>query len=167
MEQRVGELLEACKRRRLRLATAESCTGGGMAAAITSHPGSSVVFVGSAVVYADEAKTAMLAVAAELLQKFGAVSREVALAMADGVVDKLDADLGLAITGIAGPDNEDGESGGKPIGLVHIAAARKGRAPGRDPGQTPLHQRWQFDGGRAAVRLQSCLKAAELGLELL
>ena len=156
LEQRVTRLLAACETRRLRLATAESCSGGALAAAITSHPGSSAVFVGTVVAYADAAKITLLAVPAELLAQHGAVSQRVALEMASGIVAKLGVDLGLAITGIAGPAAE----GKKPVGLVHIAAASGGESP-------PLHRECQFHGGRNAVRLQSALEAVELGLRLI
>ncbi len=156
LEQRTATLLAACRRNGLRLAVAESCSGGRLAVALTSHPGASDTFVGGSVVYADRSKTAILGVPPQLLAKHGAVSKEVALAMTKGTLQKLEAGLALAITGIAGPG---GDSSAKSVGLVHIAAER--------PGKPPLHRRQQFQGGREAVRLQSALAAVTLGLRLL
>jgi nicotinamide-nucleotide amidase len=105
-----------------RLATAESCTGGLIAATIVRVPGSSAVLERGFVTYSNEAKTEMLGVPATLIDRRGAVSMEVALAMAEGALAHAHADLAVAVTGIAGPD---GGSVEKPVGLVHLAAARK------------------------------------------
>lgn len=104
----------------LTLAIAESCTGGLAAELMTRTPGSSRYFLGGAVVYANSAKTSLLGVAPELIAQHGAVSAEVARAMAEGVRQRLGADYGLAFTGIAGPD---GGTAQKPVGLVHWAVA--------------------------------------------
>jgi nicotinamide-nucleotide amidase len=101
----------------LKLAVAESCTGGLLAAAITDQPGSSTYFSGGIVAYSNEVKQALLGVPAELIGRYGAVSAEVAEAMAEGVRRSLGADIGVAVTGIAGPE-ADGT--GKPVGLTHI-----------------------------------------------
>ena len=104
----------------LKLATAESCTGGMVAAAITDIAGSSSVFDRGFVTYSNEAKSEMLTVPADLISEFGAVSAEVATAMAAGALSHSAADIAVAITGIAGPT---GGSAEKPVGLVHFAVA--------------------------------------------
>lgn len=114
------DLLEAFQRSKRKLATAESCTGGLIACALTDVPGSSVVLERGFVTYSNEAKTEMLGVPAALISEHGAVSEEVARAMASGALAHSRADLSLSVTGIAGPD---GGSAEKPVGLVHIAAA--------------------------------------------
>jgi len=120
-ERRVEELvLQLAGARGLRLATAESCTGGMVAARLTGVPGSSASFVGGVVAYADEVKRSELDVPEGLLSEHGAVSAEVAAAMAEGARGRLDADVAVAVTGIAGPDGGTPE---KPVGRVHIHAA--------------------------------------------
>jgi nicotinamide-nucleotide amidase len=109
-----------CVGRRLTVATAESCTGGLVGEAITSVPGSSAYFVGALVTYADEAKTAILGVPAEMLAAHGAVSAQVARAMAEGARSRLGSALAVSITGIAGPD---GGSEAKPVGLTYVGLA--------------------------------------------
>ncbi len=115
-------LLETCRTRGLKLATAESCTGGLIAAALTAIQGSSDVFERGFVTYSNEAKCEMLGVPAALIAARGAVSAEVALAMAEGALAHSRADVAVAVTGVAGPG---GGTGAKPVGLVHIAAARR------------------------------------------
>ena len=135
-------LLDLCRARKLTIAAAESCTGGLLAATLTEIPGSSAVFDRGFVTYSNDAKTAMLGVPVDLLAAFGAVSRETAQAMASGALARAGVDLAVAITGIAGPG---GAMPGKPVGLVHIAAASRG---GR-----LSHQARQFgDIGRAIRR---------------
>jgi nicotinamide-nucleotide amidase len=112
-------VLELCRARGLTLATAESCTGGLVAVRITSVPGSSDVFVGGIVSYANDVKAAELGVPEEVLREHGAVSPETAAAMADGVRERLHADVGVAVTGIAGPG---GGTADKPVGLVYAHA---------------------------------------------
>lgn len=136
----------------LRVATAESCTGGMVAAALTAIAGSSSVVDRGFVTYSNEAKAEMLGVPAALIAAHGAVSREVALAMAEGALAHSHADRSVAITGIAGPG---GGTPDKPVGLVHFAAAAKGHAT--------RHEQRVFPGDRDEVRLQ----AARLALELL
>jgi nicotinamide-nucleotide amidase len=112
-------VLDLCRERGLTLATAESCTGGMVAQRLTSVPGSSEVFLGAVVAYADEVKTRELDVPAEVLQRYGAVSAETAAAMAAGARRRLGADVAVAVTGIAGPG---GGSDEKPVGLIHLQA---------------------------------------------
>jgi competence/damage-inducible protein CinA-like protein len=120
-ERRVEELvLSLADAQGLRLATAESCTGGLVAARLTSVPGSSASFVGGVVSYADEVKRSMLGVPEELLAEHGAVSAEVAAALAEGARRRLGADMAVAVTGVAGPG---GGSPEKPVGRVHLHAA--------------------------------------------
>lgn len=117
MEEVVGRLL---KKRGLKVATAESCTGGLLSARIVNVPGSSTYFVGGFVVYANELKTKLLSVEEEVIRNQGAVSEEVCRQMAVGALEETDADIALAITGISGPG---GGSQEKPVGLTFIALA--------------------------------------------
>jgi nicotinamide-nucleotide amidase len=138
-------LLDLCRTKKLTIATAESCTGGLVAATLTEIAGSSDVVERGFVTYSNAAKTAMLGVPADVIARFGAVSRETAEAMAQGALAHSPADLAVSITGIAGPG---GGSPGKPVGLVHFAAAARG-------GQL-MHQECRFgDIGRAQVRYVS------------
>ena len=136
-------LLDLCRMRKLTIATAESCTGGLVAGALTDIPGSSDVIDRGFVTYSNEAKRAMLGVRATTLATFGAVSKETATAMAIGALEKAGVDLAVAITGIAGPG---GATPGKPVGLVHFAvAARDGRILHREcrfgaVGPVPQHE---------------------------
>ena len=118
-----AELVALCTQRGLTIATAESCTGGLIAAVLTEIPGSSAVVDRGFVTYSNAAKTDLLGVPAALIDRLGAVSEGVARAMAEGALARSGADLAVAVTGIAGPD---GGSAGKPVGLVHFAAARRG-----------------------------------------
>ncbi|HYD74342.1 MAG TPA: CinA family protein [Candidatus Binatia bacterium] len=150
-------LIAAAKAKEYRLVTAESCTGGLVAAAITAIPGASAVLERGFVTYSNEAKTEMLGVPAELIERRGAVSQEVALAMVDGALKYSAADIAVAVTGIAGPD---GGSEQKPVGLVHIAAAR------RDGPR--LHEEHRFgDLGRNKVQAESAVAALRLIQKLL
>jgi nicotinamide-nucleotide amidase len=121
--QAAKRLLALCRVRGLKIATAESCTGGLVAAALTEIPGSSDVVDRGFVIYSNEAKHEMLGVPNATLRKFGAVSRETAQAMARGALKNSAADIAVSITGIAGPG---GATPGKPVGLVHFAAAARG-----------------------------------------
>ena len=135
-------LLAACRTQGLKIATAESCTGGLIAGALTAVAGSSDVVERGFVTYTNEAKQEMLGVPAAFFEPgIGAVSEEVARAMAEGAVAHSRADMAVAVTGIAGPG---GATEGKPVGLVHMACAREGRET--------LHEARVFDGDRAAVR---------------
>jgi nicotinamide-nucleotide amidase len=146
------DVLAACRRAKLKLATAESCTGGLVAAALTEIPGSSDVVERGFVTYSNEAKEQLLAVSPALIRAFGAVSEPVARAMAEGALHRSLADLTVSVTGVAGPGGGTVE---KPVGLVHFGIARKGRAT-----QTSYRI---FGGDRAAVRRQ----AVEYALNLL
>ncbi len=139
-----------------RIAVAESCTGGLVAAALTEIPGSSDVLEASIVTYSNEAKSALLRVSRDVLETFGAVSVAVAWSMARGAQAATDADVAVAITGVAGPG---GGSEKKPVGTVVFAVAEKGADP------ADIHaDRRQFDpgAGRGAIRLQAALCALEL-----
>jgi len=138
-----------------RIVVAESCTGGLVSAALTEIPGSSDVFDAGFITYADEAKMAMLGVARDVLETFGAVSVATAWAMARGAIKKTDADIAVSITGIAGPG---GGSTRKPVGLVIFALARKGD----DPEKHRTVERSYGDIGRGGIRLQATLCALEL-----
>lgn len=146
------DLLESCQNSGLKLTLAESCTGGLVAGCITSVAGASTVFERGFVTYTNAAKTDMLGVPKALIDEFGAVSEQVAVAMAEGAIHHSGANLSLSVTGIAGPG---GATPDKPVGLVHMACAREG--------QQPQHERHMFKGDRERVRLQ----AIESGLKLL
>jgi nicotinamide-nucleotide amidase len=118
-----ADVLDGCQRRRWRLTTAESCTGGLVAAALTEIAGSSAVFDRGYVTYSNDAKAALLGVPEHLLASYGAVSSQVAAAMAQGALSRADADLAVAVTGVAGPG---GGSVAKPVGLVYFATAVQG-----------------------------------------
>lgn len=127
--------------RGLRIATAESCTGGMIAAAITDCAGSSAIFGYGFVTYANEAKTSMLGVDPDVIAAEGAVSEAVARAMAAGALQRSGADLAMAVTGIAGPD---GGSALKPVGTVWFGLAKRGAVG--------IAERVVFPGDRAAIR---------------
>jgi nicotinamide-nucleotide amidase len=152
-----ARVLDECRARGFKLVTAESCTGGLIAACLTEIPGSSDVVDRAFVTYSNPAKAQTLGVPAALIAGQGAVSEEVARAMAAGALERSGSDLAVACTGIAGPG---GGSGGKPVGLVHIAAARAGGAA--------LHRRHEFgDLGRSEVRRRTVAAALALVAELL
>jgi nicotinamide-nucleotide amidase len=148
VEPEVLALADALRRRGWHLATAESCTGGLIAATCTAVAGSSDWFERGFVSYSNAAKTEMLGVGAALIAEHGAVSEAVARAMAQGAVERAGVELGVAVTGIAGPG---GATPGKPVGLVWLALAL--RAPA---GALQLQtERLQLPGDRAAVREQT------------
>lgn len=149
-------LIDHLRKKALRLATAESCTGGLIAAALTAIPGSSDVLDCGFVTYSNEAKRRLLGVPAETLNAHGAVSEETARAMAQGALVGSQADLSVAVTGIAGPG---GGSPGKPVGLVHFAAAS------RDGAVLPLERRFG-DIGRERVQIETVLAALKLVREI-
>lgn len=144
-------VLRACRARHLTLAAAESCTGGLISALLTEIPGSSDVFTHGFITYANAAKTGMIGVDAALINMHGAVSEPVAIAMAEGALRAAGADISIAVTGIAGPG---GATANKPVGLVHLASARKGFST--------LHARSVFSGNRSEVRLQAVSAALDL-----
>lgn len=149
-------LIDVCRRRGLKIATAESCTGGLVAAVLTAVAGASNIFERGFATYSNEAKQEELGVPASLFAEGGpgAVSEEVARAMAEGALRHSHADVACGITGVAGPT---GGSAEKPVGLVHIAAARAGRT---------LHERNVFDGDREEVRWKSTERALAMMAEL-
>lgn len=145
-------VVSTCAEARLRLAVAESCTGGMICACLTAVPGASAVLERGFVTYANAAKAEMLGVSDTVLQQHGAVSAETAAAMAAGALAASHADLALAVTGIAGPG---GGGPDKPVGLVYLAVARKG-------GGAPVVERRHFPGHRAGIRLATVARGLEL-----
>ena len=152
--QRAAAVLARCRAEGLTLATAESCTGGLIAAALTAIEGSSDVVDRAFVTYSNAAKSAMLGVPPDLIAARGAVSEAVVRAMAEGALWAASVDLAVAASGIAGPG---GAVPGKPVGTVHLALARRDR-PTR-------HRAHLFPGDRAAVRAASVRAALDLILE--
>ncbi|MGH6850661.1 MAG: CinA family protein [Methylocella sp.] len=150
-----ADLVESCRTRGLTVATAESCTGGLLAALITAIPGSSGVFERGFVTYSNAAKIECLGVSPQILEDFGAVSSDAARAMTAGALAHSAAAMALSITGIAGPG---GGSPGKPVGLVHFGLARRGGAI------IAVEKRFA-DLGRDGVRSAAIATAIELLLE--
>ena len=150
---RLAEVVLADARvKKLRIATAEGCTGGLIGGLLTEIPGSSDVFERGFIVYTNRAKQDMLGVPGDLIADAGAVSEPVARMMAEGAVENSNAQLAVAVTGVAGPG---GGTAMKPVGLVHIAACREGRSI--------LHEAHRFgDIGRTEVRLKSVEAALSL-----
>lgn len=144
-------VLALCRAKKLMIATAESCTGGLIAGALTDIAGSSDVVERGFVTYSNRAKSEMLGVPAALIEQHGAVSAEVARAMAAGALAHAPVDLAVAVTGIAGPG---GGSTEKPVGLVHLAVARRGG--------TAANEHQVFPGDRTGIRLATVLRALEL-----
>ncbi len=145
-------LLQSLRDAKLVMATAESCTGGLIAGALTEIAGSSDVVDRGFVTYSNEAKSECLGVPSEMIEEHGAVSEEVARAMAKGAVHRSRASIAVAVTGVAGPG---GGSDEKPVGLVHVAVARSGR--------DTLHKRLELgDIGRAQVRVETVREALAL-----
>ncbi|MCC6949053.1 MAG: CinA family protein [Bradyrhizobiaceae bacterium] len=151
------KLLELLRARGLMIVTAESCTGGLVAAALTEIPRSSDVVDRGFITYSNAAKETMLGVASDILERFGAVSEQTARAMAEGALRKSGADVAVSVTGVAGPS---GGSAEKPVGLVHFGAARKNGPI--------IHREMRFgDLGRSEIRRRSVLTALALVEELL
>ncbi len=147
--------VSALTSRGLMLVTAESCTGGLIAGALTCVPGSSAAVYGGFVTYANLAKQTMIDVPAALIEKFGAVSEPVARTMAEGALTKSDTDIAIAVTGIAGPG---GSTPQKPVGLVHFGCATKDKT---------YHMEKRFgDIGRENIRLATVNSALEMVLEV-
>lgn len=152
---RAAGLIALCRPKGLMVATAESCTGGLIAGLITSVSGSSDVLEAGFVTYSNRAKSRMIGVPASLIARVGAVSEEVARAMAEGALHAAGVDLAVSVTGIAGPG---GGSAAKPVGLVHCACARKGFPT--------AHRELRLgDIGREAVRLATVAAAVEMAYE--
>lgn len=147
-----ADFIKLLTQKQLTVAAAESCTGGLITAMLTEVPGSSVVVERGFVTYSNAAKTEMLGVDADLIRRVGAVSKEVAIAMVEGAIARSRADIAVAVTGIAGPD---GGTTVKPVGLVHLAAMRRGGSP--------VHVEKRFgDIGRQKVRLATVAEALEM-----
>ena len=153
---RAAELIELLRQKHLMLATAESCTGGLIAGLITSVAGSSDVLDSGFVTYSNTAKTRMIGVPETLIAQHGAVSDQVARAMAEGALANSAADVAIAVTGVAGPG---GGTDTKPVGLVHCAAARRGFPT--------LHRELRLgDIGRDQVRLETVRAAVAMAYEI-
>ena len=148
------QLLDLVEARRWHLATAESLTGGMVGAVVTAVPGASRVYVGGIVAYTDEQKASLLGVSEDALLRSGAVSGEVAAAMADGCRTRLGADIGVATTGVAGPASD---SRGTPVGTVFIAVSTP-----QAKAVVPL----RLSGDRGAVRRGSTREALELAIRV-
>lgn len=140
----------------LKLASAESCTGGWLAKIITDIPGSSAWFTGSVVCYSNESKHSLLGVDENTLSEFGAVSGETVLELSDGLFSHTDADIAVSVSGIAGPD---GGSDDKPVGLVWLSWGKRDKSVHAKP--------YNFDGDREDVRKQSIKQALNNLLDLL
>lgn len=153
-DEQAAQVLDAARAKGVRIAMAESCTGGLVAGALTAIAGSSDVVEAGLVTYSNEAKTTLLGVPADLIARHGAVSAQTARAMAQGALERTGASLSVAITGIAGPG---GGSDDKPVGLVYFATAMTG-------GETKLHRELLHGLDRAGVREASV--AVALGLLL-
>ena len=162
-------LVSACNERNVMIATAESCTGGLIAGAITAVSGASAVFDRGFNTYSNEAKSELLGVSMDDIEAYGAVSSPVARQMAEGVLHTAPVQLTVAVTGIAGPG---GSTDDKPVGTVHIAAAYESRGS-RDelgagqPGKMLGEQRFVFPGNRDAIRLATVNEALKMMLGLL
>jgi len=145
-------ILDDAEQARLKIATAESCTGGLVAALFTDIPGSSTVFERGFVTYSNKAKEEMLGVPGDVLADYGAVSEPVARMMAEGAMQNSRANIAVGITGVAGPG---GGTKMKPVGLVHVACARENRAV--------VHEMLQLgDIGRSAIRMEALETALKL-----
>ena len=151
MTESVAALIRDYQERGLKIATAESCTGGMVGAALTDISGSAAVFERGFIVYSNEAKIEMLGVARALIEAHGAVSQQVACAMAEGAIAHSAADVAVSITGIAGPT---GGSEAKPVGLVYFGVQRRN-------GGSHCEE-WRFQGDRAAIRLAAKERALTL-----
>ena len=162
MAQQVGERL---RRQGRSLAVAESCTGGMLGAALTDVPGSSAYFLGGVISYADQVKVEQLHVPETTLRRYGAVSEQTAAAMASGVRQLLHADIGVSITGVAGPDAE----GAKPVGLTFIGIDTPTLPSPRGGGEmlTSTAHRFQWSGDRWDNRRRSVVAALELLVQTL
>jgi len=148
------QLIEALRSKGLRMSAAESCTGGMIGCMMTSVPGSSDVFLGSAVTYSNDAKERILGVSHQTLMDHGAVSMETASEMAKGSIDAYESDVAVSVTGIAGPGGATPE---KPVGLVYIAVA---------DGPRVVVTKNIFQGDRQSIRNQTAVEAIKLLIEL-
>ncbi|MCE3232642.1 MAG: CinA-like protein [Rickettsiaceae bacterium] len=147
------QLLKALRNKKLKISTAESCTGGLLSVALTEIPGSSEVFERGFVTYSNESKIELLTVPTFFIDEFGAVSRETAIAMAEGTLLMSKAQIGISITGVAGPD---GGTETKPVGTVFIACAYKD--------QNTIYAHHVFKGDRSSIRQQTVEAALDFVL---
>lgn len=152
----VKEISVLLREKQMMLATAESCTGGMLAMAVTDEPGASFIFERGFVTYSNDSKAETLDVSREILENYGAVSRECAAAMVHGIFAHSHANLALSITGIAGPNGATAE---KPIGLVYIGCGLRGR-------EATVNE-YFFQGSRAHIRKESAENALKLALSCL
>src|ERR1700736_763212 len=155
LAQQVGERLGTLGKS---IAVAESCTGGLLGAALTDVPGSSAYFLGGVISYADQVKRDQLGVSEATLRRYGAVSEQTAAAMASGVRQLLHADIGVSITGVAGPEAE----GSKPVGLTFVGIEAPTLPSPASEGGKVLTQRFQWTGDRWDNRRRSVVAALEL-----
>ena len=142
MEEVLGETL---RKRQLTISVAESCTGGLIGHLLTNAPGSSDYFLGGMIAYSNESKTGLLGVSPETLEKYGAVSYPTVQEMAKGVRERLDSDIGVSVSGIAGPEGGTME---KPVGTVHIGLAAKEKV---------LSAKYRFQGTREEIKLNTAM----------
>lgn len=161
LSEQLGELL---LRKRLTLATAESCTGGWVGQVVTAISGSSQWFDRGFITYSNSAKQEMLGVSGETIERFGAVSEQTAREMAAGALDHSHADVALAVTGVAGPT---GGSARTPLGTVCFGWALRTRGSNAHQAAEVFTRRCQFDGDRESVRQQSVVMALRVLLERL
>ena len=150
-----AELVSLCQQKKLKVSAAESCTGGLISAYITSVPGASDVTDGSIVSYANRVKSGFLGVPDEILSRYGAVSAECVEHMAAGVVRMFGADVGIAVSGIAGPG---GGTPGKPVGTVYICVKYRDKS---------FNKRFNFEGDRDGVREQTVYQALAEAIEII
>ncbi|MDX2028933.1 MAG: CinA family protein [Alphaproteobacteria bacterium] len=149
------KVIESYTAQKQKIVTAESCTGGLVAAALTQIPGSSAVVERGFVAYSNQAKTEILGVMPETLEDYGAVSDKVAEEMAQGALEFSQADIAVSVTGIAGPS---GAETGKPVGLVYFGLATRSGAV--------FHYKSQYNGDRDDIRLQATREALRLSLSM-
>jgi PncC family amidohydrolase len=150
MEDLVRQIHTLLLRKKLTIAAAESCTGGLLSSLLTSRPGSSAYFMLGAVVYSNRAKHTVLSIPLALINRHGAVSKQVAVKMALAVRKQAETDIGIGITGIAGPT---GGTPDKPVGTVYIAASKRGKT---------ISTKYNFRGTRAGIRNQSARAALNM-----
>jgi len=150
-QETIGEIIgNLCRKKRLTLGIAESCTGGLIADKITDIPGSSEYFIGGAVVYSNKLKKLLACVKESTLKRFGAVSKETVLEMAQGIREHFNTDIGVGISGIAGPA---GATEKKPVGLVYIAVGTK---------KETISEEHRFTGNRRMIKEKSAMAALDL-----
>jgi nicotinamide-nucleotide amidase len=150
------DALACAQRKKLKIVTAESCTGGLIATVLTEAPGAADYFDGAFVCYTADHKCAALGLDPHLIERFGVVSEQVAVAMANGALGGSDADVAVAVTGVAGPERDED---GNPVGLVYLACSRRGR-------ETVCLERNFGDIGRSRIRYRAAVEALALLAEV-